>query len=246
MMQMNVWAISNIGLVRQQNQDAFRTETLPSGEALLVVCDGMGGAKAGNVASEMAANAFCGAVLGALADPERANELPAILSGAVKQANAAVWDRGCMDPECLGMGTTLVAALTAGESCYIVNVGDSRAYCVNEDGIGQITRDHSLVEDMVRRGEITPEQARSHPQKHYITRALGTSETVKADLYEVAREPGSYLLLCSDGLTNVVADQEILYEVIHGGAPEDCCARLLETVLQRGAPDNVTVVLLEM
>ena len=243
---MNVWAISDVGIVRQQNQDAFRTENLPSGGVLLTVCDGMGGARAGNVASELAVNAFCDVVLSELADPGRVEEIPAILTKAVKDANHAVWSRSNHDPDCFGMGTTMVAALAAGDSCYIVNVGDSRAYCVNEEGIEKITRDHSVVEDLIRRGEITPEQARTHPQKNLITRALGTSEETKADFYEVSCEPGQFLLLCSDGLSNIVADQEILYEIIHGGEPEDCCKRLLDTALQRGAPDNVTVALLQM
>lgn len=243
---MNVWTITDTGVVRQQNQDAFRVEELSNEQMLLIVCDGMGGARAGNIASELAASAFGDAVLERLADPERADAIPAILTESVEVANRVVWHRANTDPDCLGMGTTLVAALVTGETCYVVNVGDSRTYVVNADGIRKITRDHSLVEDLVRRGEITPEQARTHPQKNLITRALGAAEKARADLFEEPRVPGSFLLLCSDGLSNVVTDQEILYEIIHGGEPEDCCKRLLDTALQRGAPDNVTAVLLQM
>lgn len=243
---MKVWAISDIGVVRQQNQDAFRIEELSPDQALLIVCDGMGGARAGNVASELAVSAFGDAVLKGLADPQRSSEIPAILMEAVKEANRAVWNRGNSDLDCFGMGTTLVAALISERSCYIVNIGDSRAYSVNAEGIRKVTRDHSVVEDLVLRGEITPEQARTHPQKNLITRALGTTEGTRADLYEEPCESGSFLLLCSDGLSNVVTEQEILYEIIHGGEPEDCCKRLLDTALQRGAPDNVTAVLLQM
>lgn len=243
---MNVWAISDIGIVRQQNQDAFRIEEPSPEQVLLIVCDGMGGTRAGNVASELAVKTFGDVVLEGLADSGRANELPAVLMEAVKEANRAVWNRGSSDLDCLGMGTTLVAALVLEKTCYIVNIGDSRAYLVNADGIRKVTRDHSVVEDLVLRGEITPEQARTHPQKNLITRALGTTEGARADLYEETCASGSFLLLCSDGLSNVVTEQEILYEVIHGGEPEDCCKRLLDTALQRGAPDNVTAVLLQM
>lgn len=243
---MNVWAISDTGLVRQQNQDAFRIEKPAPGQMLLVVCDGMGGARAGNTASELAVETFGDAVVERLAQVSSAEEISALLTDAVAQANHAVWSRGSRDPECFGMGTTLVAALIRQERCYIVNIGDSRAYYIDQSGIRRITRDHSVVEDLVLRGEITPEQARTHPQKNLITRALGTTESVRADLYEQPCEAGSFLLLCSDGLSNVVTEQEMLYEVIHGGQPEDCCNRMLDTALQRGAPDNVTAVLLQM
>lgn len=243
---MNVWTITDTGAVRQQNQDAFRVEAPQPGQMMLMVCDGMGGARAGNIASELAVGAFGDAVLERLADPERAGDIGLVLRESVEVANRVVFHRANTDPACLGMGTTLVAALVTDQACYVVNVGDSRAYAVGSEGIRQITRDHSLVEDLVRRGEITPDQARTHPQKNLITRALGAGELVRADLFEEPRIPGAFLLLCSDGLSNVVTDQEILYEIIHGGEPSDCCKRLLDTALQRGAPDNVTAILLQM
>lgn len=243
---MNLWSITDIGAVRQQNQDFCRTEVLPDGRMLLIACDGMGGARAGNVASELTALTFGDAVLERLSDPERAGDIRGVLQESVALANHAVWHRSGTDPDCLGMGTTLVAAYISEGSCHIVNVGDSRAYIVTDDGIRRVTRDHSLVEDLVQSGEITPEQARTHPQKNLITRAMGAAPETKADLFEEPCVEGGYLLLCTDGLSNLVSDQEILYEVIHGGAPEECCKRLLDTALQRGAPDNVTVILLQM
>lgn len=243
---MNVWTITDTGAVRQQNQDAFRVEAPSPGQMLLVVCDGMGGARAGNVASALAASVFGDAVLERLADPERADDVETLLREAAEAANSAVFQRANTDAACLGMGTTLVAALVTDQVCHVINVGDSRAYAVDSEGIRQVTRDHSLVEDLVRRGEITPEQARTHPQKNLITRALGAAEGVRADLFQEPRVPGAFLLLCTDGLSNVVTDQEILYEIIHGGEPSDCCKRLLDTALSRGAPDNVTAVLLQM
>lgn len=243
---MNVWTITDRGTVRQQNQDACRVEILSPEQMLLMVCDGMGGARAGNIASELAVSAFGDAVLERLADPERGNDIGKLLKDSADEANRVVFHRANTDPACLGMGTTLVAALVTDQTCYVLNVGDSRAYAVCTEGIRKITRDHSLVEDLVRRGEITPEQARTHPQKNLITRALGAAEGVKADVFEEPFVPGAFLLLCSDGLSNVVTDQEILYEIIHGGEPSDCCKRLLDTALSRGAPDNVTAILLQM
>ncbi len=243
---MNVWTITDTGVVRQQNQDACRVEILSPTQMLLMVCDGMGGARAGNIASELAVGAFGDAVLERLNDPERASDIGNLLRESAEEANRIVFHRANTDPACLGMGTTLVAALVTDQVCHVLNVGDSRAYAVNAEGIRKITRDHSLVEDLVRRGEITPEQARTHPQKNLITRALGAAEGVKADVFEEPRVPGAFLLLCSDGLSNVVTDQEILYEIIHGGEPSDCCKRLLDTALSRGAPDNVTAILLQM
>ncbi len=243
---MNVWSITDTGVVRQQNQDAFRVAQMSNEQYLLVVCDGMGGARAGNIASELAAETFIRALQDNMESPEFHGEYDMLLPVAVEAANGVVWHRANTDPDCLGMGTTLVAAVMNKETAHIINIGDSRAYVVDESGIRKVTRDHSLVEDLVLRGEITPEQARTHPQKNLITRALGATERAKADLYTESLMPGAFLLLCTDGLSNVVADQEILYEILHGGEPMNCCERLLETAIQRGAPDNVTAVLLQM
>lgn len=243
---MNVWNITDVGAVRKQNQDACRIEELSDDRLLLIVCDGMGGARAGNVASELAVQSFGDAVLERLSGMEQADDIDRALREAVETANHVIWQRSGTDPDCLGMGTTLVAALVIDRVCHIVNVGDSRCYFVSSDGIRRVTRDHSLVEDLVQRGEITQEQARTHPQKNLITRALGAAQEVQADLFQEPCLEGGYLLLCTDGLSNVVTDQEILYEVIHGGVQEESCKRMLDTALQRGAPDNVTAVLLRM
>ena len=143
------------------------------------------------------------------------------------------------------MGTTMVAALVDGGLATILNEGDSRAYHITPEGIARVTRDHSLVEDLVLRGDLTPDEARCHPHKNLITRALGAEAALRADLYEQEVNAGEYLLLCSDGLSNVVSDQEMLYEVLHGGDNSDCCQRLLEIAINRGAPDNVTVALIQ-
>lgn len=238
---MNVWGITDRGVIREQNQDAFAHQVLPDGRVLALVCDGMGGARAGNVASTMAVDIIMDEFL---AEEERSRTLER-LKAAATSANRRIFQRAAGEERCAGMGTTLVAALADGEEALILNEGDSRAYHLSEEGgIVRVTRDHSLVEDLVERGELTRDQARCHPHKNLITRALGAEPVLMADCFRQPLSPGDYLLLCSDGLSNVVDEQEMLYEVIHGGEAETCCQRLLEVALDRGAPDNVTVVLI--
>lgn len=241
---MNVWGITDRGVIRTQNQDAFAHQVLPDGRVVALVCDGMGGAKAGNVASSMAVDIFMREFLqdegrSGLSDRSRM-ERPAAT------ANEQVFRRAITEPDCAGMGTTMVAALVEEGQALILNEGDSRAYHLSEEGgIVRVTRDHSLVEDLVQRGELTPDQARTHPHKNLITRALGADPELRADLFRQKLNEGDFLLLCSDGLSNVVSEQEILYEVIHGGEACTCCRRLLDIALHRGAPDNVTAVLIQ-
>ena len=163
-----------------------------------------------------------------------------------EDANRVVYHKASTDDACIGMGTTLVGLILQGETLEVVNVGDSRAYLIRPDGIRRITRDHSVVEDLIANGDLTPEQARRHPQKNLITRALGTSPRVKADLFQETVAPGDALLLCSDGLINEVTDQEIQKEVLAGGSPQEICQRLVARTLDHGAPDNVTVVLFQL
>ena len=144
------------------------------------------------------------------------------------------------------MGTTLVAALVRGKKVSIVNVGDSRAYAITGDGIRQVTRDHSLVQMMVDRGELTAEMAKHYPGKNLITRAIGTETMVLCDVYRLEMNKGDFVLLCSDGLSNMMDDQEILFEVAHGVNKQHCCKRLLDIAISRGSPDNVTAVLMSL
>ena len=167
-----------------------------------------------------------------------------LLRNAVKLANFTVFDQALQFEEFNGMGTTLVAALVHGKQVTIIHVGDSRAYNITRSGIFQVTRDHSVVQMMVERGELTPEQARSYPGKNLITRAIGTEAVVESELTRLTMERGDSLLLCSDGLSNVVDEQEILFEVVHGVNKQYCCQRLLDIAKNRGAPDNVTSLLI--
>jgi len=240
---MQSWGLTDPGSVRKQNQDAYRIEQLDRNTLLCVICDGMGGAKSGNVASTLALEVFVEEVKRSwkpLMDQERIDQM---LRGAVKLANFTVFDQAAQFEEFDGMGTTLVAALIRGKKATVVNVGDSRAYGIDHSGITQITKDHSLVQMMVDRGELTPQVSKSYPGKNFITRAIGTEPTVICDIFHWEVSRGDYLLLCSDGLSNMMDDQEILFEVVHGVNKQHCCTRLLKIAKNRGAPDNVTSVL---
>ena len=240
---MEVWGLTDTGMVRSQNQDYYLTLSLPDAMAA-VLCDGMGGAKSGNVASKLASETFLGEIRRAFRKALTPEKIESVLETAVSLANTAVYENAKLSDDMYGMGTTLVGVLIHEGTLYTVNVGDSRAYFINRDEIRCITTDHSLVELMVQRGEITREQAKSYPGKNVITRAIGTEPSVRCDLYRLPLQPGDNVLLCSDGLSNLLADQELLFEVVHGVRKEDCCQRLLEIAQERGAPDNVTVVLI--
>lgn len=238
---MNMWGVTDRGVVREENQDAYALRKLSDRQRLAVVCDGMGGARAGNIASTMAVEAFMDTFSTLWDAGER--EAETLLQTAASHANEVVRHRAMTDSACYGMGTTMVSVYLDDGRAIVLNEGDSRAYYITPESISQVTRDHSLVEDLVQRGELTPEQARIHPNKNLITRALGSETNLHADLFHLDVAPGHFFLLCSDGLSNVVAEQEMLYEVLHGGEIERCCDRLLEIAIKRGAPDNVTVAL---
>ena len=240
---MQSWGLTDPGCVRKQNQDAFRIEQLDPGARLCVVCDGMGGAKSGNVASSLAAEVFVEEIRRNWVTGMSSDRIDLMLKNAVKLANFTVYDQAAQIEEFSGMGTTLVAALIRDSRATLVNVGDSRVYGIDRDGIRLLTKDHSFVQMMVDRGDLTPEAAKSYPGKNLITRAIGTEPMVMCDIYHREVSKGDYLLLCSDGLSNVMDDQEILFEVVHGVNKQHCCQRLLSIAKNRGAPDNVTSVL---
>ena len=241
---MRYWGLTDPGCVRQQNQDAFHMEQLDRNTLLCIVCDGMGGAKSGNIASSLAVDVFVQEVKRTWTSSMNQEKINQMLHSAVKLANFTVFDQAQQFEEFDGMGTTLVAVLLKNRHATVVHVGDSRAYRVNSEGIWQMTRDHSLVQMMVERGELTQEMARTYPGKNFITRAIGTEPIVVCDISNLELSRGEFLLLCSDGLSNVLDDQEILFEIVHGMNREDCCQRLLEIAKNRGAPDNVTSVLI--
>ena len=243
---MQSWGLTDVGCIRTQNQDAFLIEQLDKNTLLCVVCDGMGGAKSGNIASTLAADVFVQQIKQTWNSEMSQGSIDKMLKNAVKLANFTVFDQSQQFEEFTGMGTTLVAVLISGQWATIVNVGDSRAYLIDRAGIHQVTVDHSVVQLMINRGELTPEQAKTYPGKSLITRAIGTESMVHCDLFHKKVSRGNFMLLCSDGLSNLMDDQEILFEVAHGQEKEKCCQRLLDIAKKRGAPDNVTSVLVSI
>ncbi|MGM9661575.1 MAG: Stp1/IreP family PP2C-type Ser/Thr phosphatase [Oscillospiraceae bacterium] len=244
---MQVWGLTDIGLVRRDNQDAYAAEYhQPTDHLVCVVCDGMGGIRGGHLASRIAVDTYMEEMKKILRRDMTPSQLRQASAYAVALANDAVYEKAQELEEYRGMGTTLVAAVSFDSGVVVSNVGDSRAYHISPEGIRRITRDHSLVEDLVTRGDITEEEARVHPNRNVITRALGPEKTEECDGYICDLKQGEYILLCSDGLVNTVSDQEILYEVIHNGDTEGCLNRLLAISKSRGAADNVTAVLMRM
>jgi len=243
---MQVWGMTDIGLVRKENQDAYLVrEATPSGHTICVVCDGMGGPAGGQVASRIATETFTSQLERILAENMTPEQLREASSYAVALANQAIREAAAQQEAYQNMGTTLVSAVDYEGGVVVCNVGDSRAYHICENGIFRITRDHSLVERMVERGDITAEEARHHPNRNLITRALGPDADAQCDGYICPMATGDYLLLCTDGLVDTVTDQEMLFEVIHGTGPDGCLERLLEIAKKQGAPDNVTGVLMK-
>ena len=237
---MRVWSVTDRGLVRSENQDACAVLT-PDGYTVAVVCDGMGGTQGGRMASAIAVETFTRELSRSLRPGMSAGQLEQAAGYAVALSNDAVREYGLAHPGFERMGTTLVSAVVRDDLALVSNVGDSRAYHITREGIRQ---DHSVVEDMVEKGDLTRDEARHHPRRNLITRALGTEPGVAADTFPLKWQQGDFLLLCSDGLINTVSDQELLFEVIHSEPLDTCLDRLLALSRQRGAPDNVTAVLL--
>jgi len=244
------------GASRARNEDSFYVNVFHDEQyAICVVCDGMGGARSGNVASDLAVRTFLDALLLALRPSMSPKYMRSVLEKAVYGANRAVYQKALSSPEYYGMGTTLVGMIFTPTHAVIANVGDSRAYLVEKgtsssgSSVTQVTQDHSVVEDLLRRGEITQEQARHHPRRNLLTQVIGTEIEAECDFFNVELKRGDRLLLCSDGLTCVVGEQEILYEVTGGGnsaQPSQACQRLIEMANQRGGPDNITVIIAEV
>lgn len=231
---------THIGLVRSSNQDALRYGTLDNGGFYAVVCDGMGGANGGNIASNIAVDIIAGRIVdgyanGAAPRPDH------LLASAMAAANIKIFDRARSDPQYEGMGTTVVAVIVCGKDAYISHVGDSRVYLCRGNTLQQITRDHSVVQEMIESGQLTEKQARSHPRKHFITRALGVSAMEEGEFDELELEPNDKLLLCTDGLTNMV-DDTVLTELLGNDASVDI---LIQSALDGGGTDNITAVLME-
>jgi len=236
--------LTDVGKARPHNED-YVDYSIPSDPrqlalkgSIFAVADGMGGHQAGEVASRAAVEAAI-----AHYQADTAHDVGTSLIRAFRAANQQLYAQAEGDPEKGGMGTTLVAAVLLGQKVYVANVGDSRAYLINNRGITQITEDHSWVEEQVRAGLLNEEQARRHPQRNLVTRALGSKPAVEVDLFEGEIVAGDTLLLCSDGLTGRVTDQEIA-DIVREHPPSEAARRLVALANERGGNDNITVLII--
>lgn len=245
---------TDVGKRRSANQDDFIIKKYSEDTVMAVVCDGMGGANGGNIASAVASEAF----LGVLDEGERENpsffgmdeeKIIDWLTAAVDVANSAVYEKAEENPSLDGMGTTLVGCILSEDKLYVVNVGDSRLYVVRSWGVEQISHDHSYVQYLVDLGKMTPEEAKHSKNKNLITRAIGTEESVEADAFISTLDCGDTVLLCSDGLSNLVEPAEMSDVVMAGVESGDLmwvCDRLISLANDRGGHDNITAVLLSI
>lgn len=242
---MESFAMTDIGSRRQVNQDYVYCSDdavglLPN---LYIVADGMGGHKAGDFASRYSVSEFEKEI-----KEQKARTIIGSMEGAVRLVNERLLKEAEAEPEYQGMGTTFVAACITQESLYVLNIGDSRLYLLSEKGtIRQITQDHSLVEEKILRGEIERKDAKNHPEKNVITRALGAAEQVVPDFFEVELEAGDYVLLCSDGLTNMVEDINIKEIILQKDASlEEKAEKLINLANENGGKDNISLVLVHI
>lgn len=237
---MRAYGKTDIGCVRTVNQDYVFCSTEPVGllPNLFIVADGMGGHQAGDFASRFAVETFLEYVKSASPDA-----LIRIVDDGMKRVNQRVYEAGRLKPELQGMGTTMVVAFIEDTQLYVGNVGDSRLYLIDHD-IQQVTEDHSYVAAMVKAGEITEEEAKHHPDKNVITRAIGASETLKVDFFEVDLEEGDKILMCSDGLSNMVDDYE-LCDIITSSYITDTVDELIEEAKRNGGMDNIGVIVVD-
>ena len=236
-----IFGYTDMGKQRAMNQDAYHFDI--GAYPWAVVCDGMGGPRAGDVASGIGVDVITRTIERGLRPDMTENSVRTLLVTALATANTSIHVRVGDDEACAGMGTTAVCALVRGGLAHIAHVGDSRAYLITPESIEQVTRDHSLVQALVEQGQLTPEQAKVSPDKNMITRALGVEEEVAVDYSEVYLGPGDSLLLCTDGLTNLVPDQE-LRQIILSHEPQAAVERLVARANDYGGLDNITAVLI--
>lgn len=237
---MRVYGKSDVGMVRSMNQDYMFYSTEPVGVLpnLFIVADGMGGHKAGDYASRLSVEKFVAYVKNA------GNEVPIrVVDDGIRYVNGLVMDEAAANPDYAGMGTTFVAAFIKDETLFVANIGDSRLYLIDSD-ITQVTEDHSYVGAMVRAGELTKEEAVRHPDKNIITRAYGASREPKVDFFEVDLEKHDRILLCSDGLTNMVSDEEIL-DIMESEYIGDVVDILIDEAKENGGNDNITAIVIQ-
>ena len=237
---MQVYQRTETGYCRTMNQDCCDQGTFPDGAVWMIVCDGMGGANAGNVASLVAARKVREYLLSNYENAKNPAQIETMLSDAVDAANEAVYELAGSDPSYDGMGTTIVAAVIKDRCAYLIHVGDSRAYRVGPQFAEKLTVDHSMVEELVMLGQLTEEEARVHPKRNIITRAIGVRDEVDAEYDFTPLEAGDILLLCTDGLSNTL-NEETMFALRAGKTLKEYADALVENALQDGGYDNITV-----
>lgn len=239
---MQIFAKTDKGKVRSINQDAFYINTLSDGSALAVVCDGMGGANAGDIASKTAVEIISQYILNGYNPSMSFDDITRLINNAITSANLEVYALSQKDEQLRGMGTTAVVAVVRNTEAIICNVGDSRAYLIDNE-LKQITRDHSVVQSLVESGELSPEEARVHPEKNVITRALGVEENVLTDGYCVELAENNKLLLCTDGLSNY-ADADSILRIVNDNALDKVTDLLIKEANLGGGRDNITAAVI--
>ncbi len=233
---------TDIGRVRKENQDAVWAVLYTESSGFAVVCDGMGGVNGGMQASTLSIQA----IRDLMKDkPYSGKDVLAYFEEIVDCCNRRVYQTALQQPEYAGMGTTLVMALVHEDRVYFANVGDSRGYHIKNGSISQITKDHSAVQELVDSGHLTERQAKKHPNKNIITRAIGIEEQMVFDFYEINVSPGDIIILCSDGLSNYLEENEIQFEAF-GGDFETLPERLIDLANNRGGSDNITVAAIQI
>lgn len=241
---MNFYGMTDIGQKRETNQDVFYTHKFSDGMGFAIVCDGMGGQNGGHIASDMACSIVSGRLIGDDVNQVPPAQIRELIIAAIGEANVEVYKKSNLEPSCKGMGTTTVLAVVRDGMAYIAHIGDSRIYLLSSVGLRQVTRDHSLVQELLDQGKIAPEDVKNHPNKNMITRAVGVNLTVDIDYLELPLEPGDKLLLCTDGLTNMISDEVIERELRADGAPR-VCERLVVLANDAGGLDNITTAVIE-
>ncbi len=242
---MRIVSKTDVGMVRRSNQDAYSAGELPGGVAWAVVCDGMGGANGGNIASATAVKVISERISSGYREGMSSNSILAMLDTAINAANISVYDMSQEDTMLVGMGTTVVTCVLVGGVAYIAHAGDSRAYRFNNEEVKQITRDHSYVQRLIEEGKITAEQAKTYPHKNVITRALGVNERLAVEHTEIELNDGDAILLCTDGLTGCIDEQDML-NVFKEHTFYEYPDYLVKLANKNGGSDNITVVILSL
>ena len=245
---MFVCAASDIGMKRKENQDSFLFSSFDDGAVCAVVCDGMGGAGFGSLASSIAVNAVHDRIKQNYRSSFSPMSMKNLLVTAVSAANTLIYKKAAEEQEKKGMGTTCVAAIVKDDIAYIASVGDSRAYHLSDSGIEQVTVDHTYVEMLYEQGKINKEEISTHDMRHYITKAVGVEKEVEVDFFEIDISRGDEIILCSDGLSNYCSD-DMLYEAIHARSEnkekgDKVVAGLIDYVNSQGGKDNITLAMI--